>query len=610
MEEVVVTATRDDENVSRLPANITVISREDIAKSGSTNLTEVLSTKGGLVVRGFLGNDKKAAVDIRGMGETSVSSVLVLVDGIRHNPSDMAGPDLSTVSLDQIERIEIIRGAGSVLYGDGAVGGVINIISTPVGRKNSALVKFEGGSYATGRATLRLNGSARGLHAGFIGNHGTIDGYRENGELTTSNADLKLEYDINDRLVASFRTRWHEDRYGFPGPLTLDQFKEDPRQSADFTRSHGNTYEMVAGAGLDLDLDRLGMISALVTYNDRENTWVMLLTPGEIHESTWVGNLKHTLEHSIAGQQNQIIWGVDLRHTDYSQGTSFAAKPYDLNHIGVYSLDRLTLRQMWILQAGYRHHRYDNRNRVSGGTTHWRADVITAGVVRLLTFGTNWAGSLFANYSTSFRLPDIDELGFATDNIRPQTGRHFDVGSKLRWKERVELNLTWFDIRIEDEIWFDASRYVNTNYIHPTRRMGIEAALRLFPFKSMELWTNYTYTKATFEGIDYNIPTVPEHKLSSGIHWQASEWLELGLTYDYVGSRPQGGNPIVGSKFEDMPAYAVWSTRWAWTSRRYPLTTYIGINNLLDTSYYSLSYYDNVYPSPTRSFIVGIVWEH
>ncbi len=608
LDEVVVTATRDREEVRRIPANVTVITASDIEKSSANNIVDLLSAEGGLVQRGFLGNDKKAGVDIRGMGETSVSSILVLVNGIRINPADMAGPDFSTLSLDQMERIEIIRGAGSVLYGDGAVGGVINIITRPAGGKPGGLVRLEAGSYQYEKTTGLARGSFDNLHFSVIGNHSDTDGYRKKGTFRNKNLSSRLAYDLGEHLSFSAEMRLHKDHYGFPGPLTKEQFREDPRQSTDPTDSQGETWEETYGVGMDGYFGAFGDFSARFTYGDRKNNWLMLLTPGEIHERSRNLNLKHKWDIHIGCYLSELTFGFDYRDTDYYQETSFTTKPMEVDHKGYYFLEKLTLFDKWIFQGGIRHHDYENNITTTGTTTSWTLDDYTAGLVYLFDFDTTLEGSLFANYATSFRIPDIDELGFATSDIRPQDGKHWDAGVKLLFGNRAEINITYFYIRIEDEIWFDALDYINTNYDYPTKRRGAETAFQFYPIKSLKFRGNYTYTDAGFEGVDYEVPTVPEHKFSAGMNWDILEWFELGITYNYVGSRPQGGNPIAGSRYEDMPSYDVVDMKLTFSLEKYHLKTFVKVNNILDESYYTSSYYDNVYPSPERNFRIGLEW--
>jgi outer membrane cobalamin receptor len=130
MEEVTVTATRYEEQPSDVPAHITVITRKDIAESTAQNIPELLRTETGIQVNDIAGNRRNYTVDLRGFGETAPSNTLVLVDGRRINQADLSGTDWTEIPLERVERIEIIRGGrGSVLYGDNAAGGVINIIT-------------------------------------------------------------------------------------------------------------------------------------------------------------------------------------------------------------------------------------------------------------------------------------------------------------------------------------------------------------------------------------------------------------------------------------------------------------------------------------------------
>ncbi len=127
-DQVLVTAPSASGTLRAAPHGVTIITPEDIERSGATTVGMLLSQEANLNLQSF-GGDRNAAIDIRGMGETAVSNVLVLVDGVRLNESDLTGADLSSVPLAQIERIEILRGGGAVRYGNGAVGGVINIIT-------------------------------------------------------------------------------------------------------------------------------------------------------------------------------------------------------------------------------------------------------------------------------------------------------------------------------------------------------------------------------------------------------------------------------------------------------------------------------------------------
>ncbi len=127
--EVVVTATRFSDTAADKPINVSVISAEDISNSTAQTVPELLSTAAGIHVRDLVGNNSSATVDLRGFGAGGGQNTLILLDGRVLTDVDLAGVQWSSIPLANIERIEILRGSGAVLYGGGTTGGVINIIT-------------------------------------------------------------------------------------------------------------------------------------------------------------------------------------------------------------------------------------------------------------------------------------------------------------------------------------------------------------------------------------------------------------------------------------------------------------------------------------------------
>ncbi|HEU4645112.1 MAG TPA: TonB-dependent receptor plug domain-containing protein, partial [Burkholderiales bacterium] len=127
---VIIEAPRFPEDVRRLPASVTVLEAADIERSAARTLPELLSEQAGLTMKDLYGNNAAAAsVDLRGFGATGTQNTLILVDGRRVADIDLSGVQWAAIPLAAVERIEILRGSGSVLYGDGASAGVVNIIT-------------------------------------------------------------------------------------------------------------------------------------------------------------------------------------------------------------------------------------------------------------------------------------------------------------------------------------------------------------------------------------------------------------------------------------------------------------------------------------------------
>ncbi|MGV3628187.1 MAG: TonB-dependent receptor plug domain-containing protein, partial [Betaproteobacteria bacterium] len=130
LDTVVVTASRFKERYDDKPVNMTVISAEDIRRSPAKTVPDLLAEQAGVQIHDFFGNNAATTtIDLRGFGITATQNTLILVDGRRVSDIDQSGVQWSAVPLANVERIEIVRGGGSVLYGDGAVAGVINIIT-------------------------------------------------------------------------------------------------------------------------------------------------------------------------------------------------------------------------------------------------------------------------------------------------------------------------------------------------------------------------------------------------------------------------------------------------------------------------------------------------
>ncbi|MBP8237639.1 MAG: TonB-dependent receptor, partial [Pseudomonas sp.] len=202
------------------PASVKVIDRKQIEESAASSLIDVLRSQAGIQIRDTMGDGNRAAISLRGFGENAVNNTLVLVDGRRLNQPALAGPDLNSVPLANIERIEIIRGAGTVLYGDQAVGGVINIITrTPA--NSEAYVESSIGSHDLEAYRGHIS---QQLGAGFSvyasGETRNTDNYRDHNNANYNNAFARLRYD-HDSGHALYEYQTVDDELLYPGSLSL-----------------------------------------------------------------------------------------------------------------------------------------------------------------------------------------------------------------------------------------------------------------------------------------------------------------------------------------------------------------------------------------------------
>ena len=618
LEEIVVTGRRADARIKELPKNVTVITSEEIEQSPSNNVVDLLAREAGITIHSLLGNDKRAMVDIRGMGASAANNVILLVDGVRMNAPDLSGADFSIVPLEQIERIEILRGAGSVVYGDGAVGGVINIVTKKGSPGARSRVYASYGSYHTLNARASTNGGAGYLLYALSGAYHDSDGYRDNGELLKKDVSGTFDYDLNDWITLNLAGAYHQDEYGLPGPVSRAVIDSPAdRVKTDYPDDGGETVDTRISGGFEIDTVGLGYLTVLRGYRVRNNDYIVGDSPQteEIEEFTRTLRILWDKRYTLFGREHGFQAGVDHFFTDYvreKEAPSSLRKNSQVDNLGVFLNNQWAVTGNLTFQWGYRENRHDGKFRtdnyhsgsdrlwVNGDTEDktWRNNAWDLG----LTYALSPKTTLFAGYTTSFRVPNVDELAQAMDDLKPQTGVQLETGGRFQFDRRMEVSLAFFSITIEDEIYYSE---VNKNYDDTTLRNGFETDLKFYLGASMFVWGNYTYTQATFQGEDTVVPLVPAHKGSLGIEWSATEALTVAITGTYVDTR-YDGNDVKNDKYDKLDAYRVVDSKVTYLHK--DLKLFAGVNNVFDEIYVTSSFSERYYPMPQRNFYGGIEW--
>ena len=627
LEEVVVSAAPIEERLQNIPRNVTVITSDDIEQAPSNNVVDLLAREANINLQSFFGHDKDAAVDIRGFGETAVSNVIVLVDGFRLNPPDLSEPDFASVPLEQIERIEIVRGAGSVVYGDGAVGGVINIITKKGKTKPQARLYGAYGSYDTLDGRVSYGGQLKGLEFNINGAYYDTDGYRDNGFLEKKDAAVHLGYDLTEAIRLTAAGAYHEDEQGFPGGVPIDDIDStDRRKDTNSPDDSGETIERRVSGGIEADIGNWGLLKIKGAYRLRDNDFILGFTPlkskdeqkSTIEEDTGSGDINYIKDYELWGLEHSFQAGLDYYQTEYisERIDQRQRNNSDVRSLGLFFTNQFYLQENLSLHLGYRHNEYEGTFRIDDlrtfGTTDawvngdefdrdWTNNPYDIGLVYAFNDNT----SFFASYATSFRIPNVDEFALAEEDLEPQEGEHIDIGVRHRIKGLAELSLTLFQTRITDEIFFDSALNLNRNFEDETRRRGVEIQVKFYPTDAVYLWANYGYTHAKFEERDTRVPLVPENVAAAGVEWQALEPFLVAVTGKYVGER-YDGNDETNDQFEKLDAYTVFDAKLTYAYRG--LKIFAGINNIFDERYATVAFSESYFPMPTRNFYGGIEW--
>jgi TonB-dependent siderophore receptor len=633
MEEVVVTATGLEDEVRNVARNVTVITAEDIAQSPSNFVPDLLSRETNVNLQSLYGTDKQAVVDIRGMGQTTASNVLVLVDGFRLNSPDLAGPDFSSVPIDQIERIEIIRGAGSVIYGSGAVGGVVNIITKRGKKEPTARPYASYGSYDTFDGRISGGGQIENLDVSLNADYFDTDGYRDNGGLRKKDFGARLGYDATEHIggdlfegvLFNLSGTYHEDKEGFPGGVPIEDIdSESERTKASTPNDGAETEDNRVRGGIEVDIGSFGVLTLNGGVRHRDSKFIFGFTPlkpkeaqiSRLNEDTQQIDFGYTQEYSLWGLENTFQFGTDYYYTDYysERLDQRERKNSQIDSLGFFFTNRSSLGEKFSLDIGYRYNIYKGTFRndelvdfsgddvwVNGAEfdRNYYDNAYNIGIVYAPAKST----SLYSSFATSFRIPNVDEFALADDNLKPQKGWHVDVGLRQQFKDLAEVSLSLFYFEIDDEIFFDADARENRNFEDTTQRFGVETSLKFYPTDRLYLWGNLTVMQAEFKGSGNQIPLVPNYSAKLGMEWRILDPLLLALTGSFIGSQ-YDGNDITNDRFAKLDPYQVFDAKLTYTFKKF--TFFCGVNNIFNELYETVAFSESYFPMPTRNYYAGL----
>jgi iron complex outermembrane receptor protein len=641
LEEVVVTAARAEQSIEEVPANVTVIDEKDIKNSNAKNVVDLLRSEEGIVVRDLLGNGKRSEVDLRGFGETGPYNTLVLVDGRRVNEIDLSGVDWTQIPLDSVERIEIVRGTGTVLYGDNAAGGVINIITKIPSEKPSISGGGTFGSYSRNKETASIGGGTDRVGASLFASYDSSNGYRDNGGFRTKDMGGKLVLAATESMSLSLSGSYHSDDYGLAGDLTEIELAADRRASAD-PLDQGKSRDGYLNLGLNVDLGKGGGILTDFSYRERKNRaeFPDPLFPyiTDNKAKTWALTPRYTWSGEILDRDNTLIVGLDLYWSEQDlQGFSGFLTPVavlsdvaaiERDSIGYYLHDEHSVLENLILTLGARRERvgYDLKKTDLTGflapldeTVTERENAYEAG----LTYLYDAKSSVFVRANRSVRFPLTDEVVVSdyigmmfrvNTNLKPQKGRHYEVGVRHFFTPHIRANVTLFRAEIKDEIFLNRfPSFSNEN--HPeTLHQGVEVGAKADLLKKMTIFGNYTFEKATFEKDpfkDNDIPAVPRHRANLGFRiYDVVPGLTFSADYNYVGSSYAISDQA--NQFDKLDSWATINARisYEWNA----LKAFFGVNNIANKEYSEYAVLRgvgspagvNFYPAPERNWLAGL----
>lgn len=614
---VIVTATRFEQRQEEFPIGVTVIEREAIERSTATTAIELLSQQAGIQVRDGTGGPD-LQIDMRGFGQTGDLNTVVLIDGQRYNDIDTSSVKWSSIPLGAVERIEILRGSGAVVYGSGATGGVINIITRrPRAGERAAEAQASVGSYSTTEAqgALTVAGENLGLrvNASDLGS----DNYRDNNRITQRN--LLLDARTLGR-GASVYAKLGIDQQDLrnPGQRTLTELALSRRGTAtplDFSSRDGARLD-IGGAIDTRDVE----FAANVAYRTQETRAFFSAFSSLVDNDTESISFspRFKLPHRLGGIAHTMIGGADFdrgRLDRNVSGTFFAGRSQaEQRTQGAYLQDNAVLSERLLLTLGVRGQRAETmlNDPATAPAPLAKTHTVEASEAALRYQATS-AFSAYGKVGRSFRLPSVEEINFTRPAIlEPQSSQDLEVGGEYRTPQgRVRVSLYRYDL--ENEIAFNPILFDNVN-LAPTRRAGIEIDSSVRFTERLEAFANLAHVDAHFRsgaygGVDltgHRVPLVPRNALTIGASWLAGPKIRLTTTVRMVGEQ-RLLNDETNTLAQQIPAYAVVDAKLAHVVGGWRVEA--GIKNLLDEKYYTQGGVNplgviRVFPAPERNAYV------
>ncbi len=529
LDPVIVTATRIPTPESQVASSVTMITAEDIAAKQYQTLPDVLRDVPGLNVVQSGGAGGQTSLFMRG---TEARHTKVFVDGIDvSNPaSPDGGFDFGTFLAQDIEKVEILRGPQSGLYGSDAIGGVVNIITKSGNGPARFTASIQGGSFNTFNQSAGVTGSSDQFHYAATIDHMNVaatpvtphdllpkgvrrvDDYTDNLTGTT-----KLSYDLTDQLDVGLVGRYTETRLRITGDNpNLYPSPPEGQQTQNNTNSYytRGTVHLISFAGVFEQT--LGVAYSNITLNDiapatdgPPTTYL-----GDRLKLDWQGKLK-------LDSTETLLFGAEHQRDEVRQPIP-ASTVTDAGFAELQS----TLSEHLFNTLNVR---YDNNDRFGSKTTYRVAPVYL--ISRTDT-------KLKASIGTGFKAPTLEEMyqnipayGFyANPNLRPETSFGYDLGFEQSIPAyQLTGGATYFRNDIRDLIAGNAT-YTTLINVGRAHTQGVESFLRYRPLKTLTLRLDYTYTEAVDDVLREPLLRRPKHKASLNANWQASARLSFTAT--------------------------------------------------------------------------------
>ena len=522
-----------------IAANIESYTAEDIERSQAQDLYDFLNHNSSVNVLPSYGSKASQLLDLGGFGQANgYQNVVIKVNGRRMNNIDGVPQLLSSISLDSIDKIEILKGAGSVVNGDGATGGVINIKL----KKNTDLgYKIYTGSFDTDYVQVRAGYSSEKLFLLAMSDYHKTEGNRiydasknENNAEEIRNSSLSLSYDANEKTEFFLNFNHSNSDVRYSGALTLDEYKSNPNQATTIGWTTHQRFQTDAyGAGLNVKISKNLALKSNITYEKKYSEYV-----GSTQFS--YDYIPFDLSLKFAAKNFELKTGIDgFTGERKREGSDITSKD---NLAGFVSYS-YTHAKKHGYRLGYRLENVAyNYAPISGTSLNENHDLeaFEAGYAYKLTKNK----SFYLNFNHAFLAPNIDAFfsgGAFNAFIEPQKVETTTLGYKHLTK-KYTFKTSLFYSRLHNEIYFDKTigAWGTNSNIDESQKVGFNLYSKYKYTDNIATSINYNYVNASILTEDANtsyagkqLPGTPPHSVTVAIDYKFAKKAKINISQNY-----------------------------------------------------------------------------
>lgn len=625
LDEVTVSATKNQKTIDKIGSPVYLISKAEVERTEGRNIEEVM-----LRVPGVFTEDRyhgeSNLVSFRGVGlHTHVTrGILVLVDGVSLTEA-MGRTDFEGVDMENAEKVEILKGPVSALYGPNGITGVINVVEKTPKEGLNGQVKASYGNFNSMTFSGNVNGGKNGFRYLVKGKYFNSDGYLDRSGTESTRFGIKLMQRFNNSGKLQFTSDYIDSDMEVPGTLNKELFDDRSTEASNLYSGYERgalrtnlVYSQAFNENIDL------YANAYYRTNNSDGFYSDS-SFAEDDISSMGGEVRSQFKQELFGKKNSIIIGLSMFNEDglnetflrdtetgiVGRQTKNGESKYNL--FGAFMEDEFMLTEKLGITLGVRYDvvNYDWSDLLHEGEDDTSATTSVASISPKFGFAYNPTSNLtvFGNVARGFNPPQISQLfvgssysGLANPDLEPEYLTNYELGVRGNLMKKLMYQASFFKMDFTDQITSEIIPEIDPyspvyQNLGKTKHAGIETSLEYYFNKKFNIYTNYSYLEAKFDDNpefgDGTLRKTPQNMLNSGLRYEFNFGLITALDYKFVDKFFMDNQEV-----NEYEGYSLVNIKLMYKWKDFMIST--AVNNLLDTNYATYAYASESYNPVTH----------